>query len=102
MAPNLYLVFRMREWLLFNASSASFQLYHGENKLIFNEMMDKRTNNDLQNTTQKTKDQACMYGEYHALCKQKTIWFSNFLALSIPDEGYSAQQVFSYIMARTS
>jgi len=25
------------EWLLFN--SAIFQLYHGENKLIFNEMM---------------------------------------------------------------
>jgi hypothetical protein len=27
------------EWLLFNANSAIFQLYHGENKLIFNEMM---------------------------------------------------------------
>jgi hypothetical protein len=27
------------EWLLFNASSAIFQLYHGENKLIFNEMI---------------------------------------------------------------
>jgi hypothetical protein len=26
------------EWLLFNANSAIFQLYHGENKLIFNEM----------------------------------------------------------------
>jgi len=25
--------------LLFNANSAIFQLYHGENKLIFNEMM---------------------------------------------------------------
>jgi len=24
---------------LFNANSAIFQLYHGENKLIFNEMM---------------------------------------------------------------
>jgi hypothetical protein len=23
------------EWLLFNADSAIFQLYHGENKLIF-------------------------------------------------------------------
>ena len=23
------------EWLLFNANSAIFQLYHGENKLIF-------------------------------------------------------------------
>jgi len=29
----------MSEWLLFNANSAIFQLYHGENKLIFNEMM---------------------------------------------------------------
>ena len=29
----------MSEWLLFNATSAIFQLYHGENKLIFNEMM---------------------------------------------------------------
>jgi hypothetical protein len=28
-----------KEWLLFNANSAIFQLYHGENKLIFNEMM---------------------------------------------------------------
>ena len=27
------------EWLLFNANSAILQLYHGENKLIFNEMM---------------------------------------------------------------
>jgi hypothetical protein len=27
------------EWVLFNANSAIFQLYHGENKLIFNEMM---------------------------------------------------------------
>jgi hypothetical protein len=25
--------------MLFNADSATFQLYHGENKLIFNEMM---------------------------------------------------------------
>jgi len=30
----------MSEWLLLNANSAIFQLYHGENKLIFNEMMD--------------------------------------------------------------
>jgi hypothetical protein len=27
------------EWLLFNANSSIFQLYHGENKLSFNEMM---------------------------------------------------------------
>ena len=27
------------EWVLINANSAIFQLYHGENKLIFNEMM---------------------------------------------------------------
>jgi hypothetical protein len=26
-------------WLLFNVNSAIFQLYHGEKKLIFNEMM---------------------------------------------------------------
>jgi hypothetical protein len=26
-------------WLLFKANSAIFQPYHGENKLIFNEMM---------------------------------------------------------------
>jgi hypothetical protein len=26
-------------WLLFNVNSAIFQLYHGENKLLFNEMM---------------------------------------------------------------
>ena len=29
----------VNEWLLFNANSAIFQLYHGENKFIFNEMM---------------------------------------------------------------
>ena len=29
----------MSEWVLFNANSAIFQLLHGENKLIFNEMM---------------------------------------------------------------
>jgi hypothetical protein len=31
----------MSEWLLFNTNSAIFQLYHGENKLIFNEIMKK-------------------------------------------------------------
>jgi hypothetical protein len=31
----------MSEWLLFNANSAIFQLYYGENKLIFNEMIMK-------------------------------------------------------------
>ena len=30
---------QMSEWLLFNSNSAIFQLYYGENKLIFNEMM---------------------------------------------------------------
>ena len=29
----------MIDWLLFNANSAIFLLYHGENKSIFNEMM---------------------------------------------------------------
>ena len=31
------------DWLLFNANSAIFQLYHGENKLIFYEMMMRST-----------------------------------------------------------
>ena len=31
------------ERLLFNGNSAIFQLYHGENKLIFNEMMMRST-----------------------------------------------------------
>jgi hypothetical protein len=31
------------EWLLFNANSAIFQLYHEKNKLIFNEMMMRST-----------------------------------------------------------
>jgi hypothetical protein len=30
---------QLSQWLLFNANSAILQLYHGENKLIFNEMM---------------------------------------------------------------
>jgi hypothetical protein len=30
---------RVSECLLFNANSATVQLYQGENKLIFNEMM---------------------------------------------------------------
>ena len=29
----------MSDWLLSNANSVIFQLYHGENRLIFNEMM---------------------------------------------------------------
>jgi len=29
----------LSEWLVFNANSAIFQLYHGENKVIFNDMM---------------------------------------------------------------
>jgi len=31
--------FVVSEWLLFNANPAMLQLYHGENKLILNEMM---------------------------------------------------------------
>jgi hypothetical protein len=31
------------EWLLFNANSAIFQLYDGENKSIFNEMKTMRS-----------------------------------------------------------
>jgi len=31
------------EWFLFNANSAIFQLYHGENKLIFHEMIMRST-----------------------------------------------------------
>ena len=33
----------MSKWLLFNANSAIFQLYYGENKLIYNEMMMRST-----------------------------------------------------------
>jgi hypothetical protein len=29
----------LSEWLLFNTNGAIFQLYHGENKLHFDEMM---------------------------------------------------------------
>jgi len=29
----------VNEWLLFNANSAFFQLYHSQNNLIFNEIM---------------------------------------------------------------
>ena len=36
-----------REWLLFGANSTIFQLYHGENKLIFNEMMMRSAELDL-------------------------------------------------------
>ena len=32
-------MFRVSEWVLFNTNSAIFQLYHGKNKLIFNEML---------------------------------------------------------------
>jgi hypothetical protein len=34
--------------LLFNANSAIFQLYHAENKLIFNEMMMRFASNDYE------------------------------------------------------
>ena len=33
------LFYTVSEWLLLNVNSAIFQLYNGENKLIFNEMM---------------------------------------------------------------
>jgi len=39
--PELFILIPilLSEWLFFNANSAIFQLYHGKNKLIFNEMM---------------------------------------------------------------
>jgi len=41
---DLFLILpTLSEWLLFNANSAIFQLYHGENKLNFNEMMMRST-----------------------------------------------------------
>jgi hypothetical protein len=36
---TIKIITRVSEWLLFNANSAIFQLYHGKNMLIFNEMM---------------------------------------------------------------
>ena len=39
---SLALMKWVSEWLLFNANSAIFQLYHGENKLIFNEIYEVR------------------------------------------------------------
>ena len=33
------IVTEVSEWLLFNVNSAFCQLYHSENKLIFNEMV---------------------------------------------------------------
>ena len=36
----IYFSFGVSEWLLFNANSAILQLYHGKNKLIFNDMHD--------------------------------------------------------------
>jgi hypothetical protein len=36
---NDYLHIRVSEWLLLNVIPAIVQLYHGENKVIFNEMM---------------------------------------------------------------
>jgi hypothetical protein len=38
---NTYHLKSSSEWLLLNANSAIFQQYHGESKLIFNEMMMK-------------------------------------------------------------
>ena len=35
--------YMISEWLVFNANSAIYQLYHGENKLIFNEMKVRST-----------------------------------------------------------
>ena len=34
-----HIIYWVSEWLLLNANLAIFQLYHSENKLIFNEMM---------------------------------------------------------------
>jgi hypothetical protein len=34
---------RVSEWLLFDANLAIVQLYHGKNKLMFNEMMMRST-----------------------------------------------------------
>ena len=36
-----------REWLLFSANSKNVQPYHGENKLIFNEMLMRSAELDL-------------------------------------------------------
>ena len=40
---TIYISERVSEWLLLSANSAIVQLYHGENKLIFNDMMVRST-----------------------------------------------------------
>jgi hypothetical protein len=36
---SYHIIYFKIEWLLFNANSGIFQLYYGENKFIFNEVM---------------------------------------------------------------
>jgi hypothetical protein len=36
---SCYLTWRVSEWLVFDANLAIFQLHHGDNNLIFNEMI---------------------------------------------------------------
>jgi hypothetical protein len=73
--------YHMSEWL-FNVNSAIFQLYHGENKLIFNEMMMMSalfSLGTLVSSTNKTKDykiDICCFSAKHAALKEraKTGW----------------------------
>jgi hypothetical protein len=53
------------EWLLFNANSAIFQLYYGENKLIINEMM-------MRSATKDYKIGICCFSAKHAALRRKS------------------------------
>jgi len=47
--------------LLFNANSANFELYHGENKLIFNEMMMRSALLDFYSDSSLKQPSACRH-----------------------------------------
>jgi hypothetical protein len=61
----------MSEWLLFTANSVIFQLYHGENKLIFNEMIPRSGE-----TKDYKIDICCFSAKHTALRRKSKDWFA--------------------------
>jgi hypothetical protein len=59
--------------MLFNADSATFQPYHGENKLIFNEMMIfALLGSSLNRVNPKTEISICCFSTKHISLKRKS------------------------------
>jgi hypothetical protein len=74
MESNAVVLNNLSEWLLFNANSAIFQLYHGENDIFIEDdeirfVLDQHAELDLYSTSSLKLEAQCW-----SICKNLLLW----------------------------